>query len=114
MADIYRDALNKLAKWRTVLAGWQLGTRPRGDPECEAVRDHRELGLLLRAELTAVTRILLEKGVFTIEEHQRILAEEALQLDAVYEKKFPGFKTCDTGIVMDLQQAMETMRGWKP
>ena len=33
-------ALNVLAKWRTLLAGWQLGTRPKGDPECDAVSDH--------------------------------------------------------------------------
>jgi hypothetical protein len=30
MSDI--DWLNRLAKWRTVLAGWQLGTRGSDDP----------------------------------------------------------------------------------
>jgi hypothetical protein len=33
-------ALQKLAKWRLIFAGWQLGTRLKGDPECDAVRDH--------------------------------------------------------------------------
>ena len=39
---------NRLCKWRTVLTGWQLGTRAKGDPEGDAVRDHREVTLLLR------------------------------------------------------------------
>jgi hypothetical protein len=58
-------ALNILTKWRTIFAGWQLGTRPKGDPECDAVRDHRELSMILRAEVTAFTGLLREKGVFT-------------------------------------------------
>lgn len=50
--------LNKLCKWRTILAGWQLGTRPKEDPEAQAVRDQRELLLLLRCEVTALIDIL--------------------------------------------------------
>jgi len=42
-------ALNVLAKWRAHFSGWQLGTRPKGDPEGDAVRDHREATILLRA-----------------------------------------------------------------
>lgn len=51
------DALNRLAKWRTVFAGWQLGTRARGDPESDAVRDHREATIMLRAEVNALTAL---------------------------------------------------------
>jgi hypothetical protein len=39
-------ALNRIAKWRTILAGWQLGTKPKGDPTCDAVRDHREATIM--------------------------------------------------------------------
>src|SRR5258707_8554059 len=46
-------ALNRLTKWRTHYAGWQLGTRAKGDPESDAVRDHRELTMLLRVDLTS-------------------------------------------------------------
>src|SRR5258707_10424244 len=56
-------ALNRLTKWRTHYAGWQLGTRAKGDPESDAVRDHRELTMLLRVELTALTGLLMRKGV---------------------------------------------------
>lgn len=65
------DWLNRLCKWRSILAGWQLGTRADTDPECQAVRDHREVTLLLRAEVNALTQLLVCGGVFTEEEHYR-------------------------------------------
>lgn len=92
MPDIYREALEKLCKWRSIFAGWQLGTRVDTDPECQAVRDHREVTMCLRAEVNMLTRILLEKGVVTQAEVQRIVAEEAEYLSASYERKFPGMK----------------------
>jgi hypothetical protein len=62
------DWLNRLAKWRTVFAGWQLGTRAKGDPESDAVRDHREATILQRAELTALTSLLIKKQIITAAE----------------------------------------------
>jgi hypothetical protein len=43
----YMAALNRLCKWRAIFAGWQLGTRAKGDPESDAVRDHREVTILI-------------------------------------------------------------------
>jgi len=57
------DALNKFAKWRTWFASWQLGTRSDHDGECSAVKDHREVTMLLRAEVNALTKVLIDKGV---------------------------------------------------
>lgn len=107
-------ALNRLAKWRSVLAGWQLGTRPKGDPECDAVRDLRELQLLMRAELNALTGLLVEKGIFTTEEWDAALAKEADLLSEEYAQRFPGFRATDVGLEMDLKVAGETMKGWRP
>lgn len=107
-------ALNKLAKWRLVFTGWQLGTRVKGDPESDAVRDHRELSIILRAELTAISTLLLEKKVFTQEEWEAALEKEALQLDQDYEHKFPGFKTSQHGVDIDITQVSETTKGWRP
>lgn len=107
-------ALNRLTKWRTVFAGWQLGTRAKGDPECDAVRDHREVTMLMRCELNALAGLLIEKGVFTVEEFQRRLDSEADHLSAQYARKFPGFKATDDGIDMNLAIARDTMRGWRP
>lgn len=114
MCERLRRALDKLAKWRTVFAGWQLGTRPTGDPECDAVRDHRELSILLRAEVSALTTLLVAKGVFSGEEWQAALENEAALLDKSYERRFPGFSTTVEGVVMKLPEARVTTRGWKP
>jgi hypothetical protein len=111
--EAYLKALNKLAKWRTVFAGWQLGTRAKGDPECDAVRDHREVTILMRAELNAFTGILLRKGVFSEAEWAAALSEEAVLLDKDYEAKFPGITTSEAGTHYTAQAA-ETMKGWRP
>jgi hypothetical protein len=108
------NIVNKLAKWRAVFAGWQLGTRPKGDPECDAVRDHREVTILLRAEVSALVNVLIEKKIMTAEEWGNQLATEAEFLDKQYELKFPGFTTFDGGVHMDVKQCSATMEGWRP
>lgn len=105
--------LNRLAKWRMVFAGWQLGTRLKSDPECQAVRDHREATLLLRVEVSAIARLLVEKGVFTGAEFHEALGVEAVELSAILERKFPGMKATDDGMDYDARAA-GTMEGWLP
>jgi hypothetical protein len=107
-------ALNKLTKWRCVFAGWQLGTRPDTDPECLAVRDHRDATILLRAELSTITSLLLNEGFFTQAQYQNQLLAEVEMLDAAYEKLFPGFRTSTVGVTIDPVAAKETTRGWRP
>lgn len=109
------DALNKLCKWRTVLAGWQLGTRAKGDAECDAVRDHREITMLLRAEVNALTRMCIDKKLFSQAEYNEQMTIEAEHLDKSYEKMFPGFTTTTLeGVAMDVAKCRETMKGWRP
>ena len=107
-------AMNKLAKWRLVFASWQLGTRSLADPECQAVRDHREVTLLLRAEMNALTQLLEAKGIFTPEEFRIALSEEAGMLEKDLESRFPGFKATEYGMEIDAAAAAPTARGWKP
>jgi hypothetical protein len=104
------DALNKLAKWRTVFASWQLGTRSDTDGECRAVKDHREVTILLRAEVTALTGLLIKKGLITAEQLDAAVQDEAGMLDRDYENKFPGFSTSQSGIHMQNPEALETIR----
>lgn len=106
-------ALNKLAKWRAVFAGWQLGTRPTTDPECQAVRDHREATLLLRAEVSALTAALITNGTLDQGTFHEALLREATQLDTDLEHRFPGITTNELGVRFD-SAAAETMKGWKP
>ncbi len=112
MSQIQRTtrALNKLAKWRAVLAGWQLGTRPIDDGETKAVRDHREATLLLRAEVTALTALLIDKGIFTADEFSAALETEATLLDDDFAHRFAGFTTTQDGVHIEMPEAGDTMR----
>lgn len=107
-------ALNRLCKWRSVFAGWQLGTRSNEDPECQAVRDHREATLIQRAELTALIRLLDETGVLKRHRLEEVIAEEADHLSEALSRQFPGFRATDDGMEMDVQQTAQTTQGWKP
>jgi hypothetical protein len=106
-------ALNKLTKWRVVFAGWQLGTRADNDPECRAVRDHRDATMVLRVEVTALTRLLIEKKIITADEFSDTVTIEAAELEKMYERKFPGFRAVDEGMSIDPQVAAKTMKGWR-
>jgi hypothetical protein len=108
------DWVNRLAKWRMVFAGWQLGTRAKGDAEGDAVRDHREVTLLMRAELNALTAVLIAKKVFTAEEFSAQLDLEAKYLCEHLAKRFPGFRAQDDGIAMSPTIAADTTAGWRP
>lgn len=108
-----RRALETLTKWRVLFTGWQLGTRPKGDPEGDAVRDHREVTILLRCEVNALTGLLISKGVITAEEFDVALEAEAGLLCGDYERRFPGVQADETGLVMD-RRVLPWMKGWKP
>lgn len=112
-AERTNTALNILAKWRAHFAGWQLGTRPKGEPESDAVRDHREATIMLRAEMSALVVLLIEKGVITHNEWLQQLATEANQLCRQYEKRWPGAQATDSGMTYD-RRALPWMKGWKP
>lgn len=111
--DVSRT-LNRLAKWRAHFAGWQLGTRLSGDPESEAVRDHREVSMIMRVELSAIAGLLIKKGVISQEELQAMLVLEAEQLEKAYERRWPGARATDEGMAYDVSQALVWMQRWKP
>jgi hypothetical protein len=108
--DQLERALQRVCKWRSVFAGWQLGTRPDTDAECAAIRDHREVTILLRVEVNALAKCLMDAGVISPEKWQRQLLEEAEALHEMYKEKFPGMEATDIGIHYDTQKAAETMR----
>lgn len=114
VAEISDRVLNRLCKWRSVFAGWQLGTRLTDDPESQAVRDHREVTMLLRAEVNALAACLTEAGVISVRSFTEQVIVEVESLDARYAKKFPGMTATDAGIQYDLPRAAETMKGWRP
>lgn len=111
--QVHRE-LQRLCKWRTVFAGWQLGTRPDTDPECQAVRDTRELLLIMRVELSALASVLIKKGVIELDDWRVTLLEEIAIQQSALEERFPGFQATDYGLSVDAAKAKETTKGWKP
>lgn len=109
-------ALNRLAKWRTLFAGWQLGTRPDTDPEAKAIKDHREATMFLRVEVTTLARLLMVKGVFTEKEWEEVMLDEIREYEKMLEEKFPGVKASDSGLDLNFAviQEHDTFAGWKP
>lgn len=77
------------------------------------VRDHREATLVLRAEVTALTAVLVEKGLTTPDEFARQMDVEAEWLCRRLEEKFPGVTATDEGLTFD-KRALPWMKGWKP
>lgn len=109
------EKLNRLCKWRSVLVGWQLGTRPAGDPEAQAVRDQRDVLMLLRCEVNALARLCIDQGVFSPKAWAMQLGDEADALNEAYRQRFPGMEATELGIrIVDPEKAAETTRGWRP
>lgn len=94
-------------------AGWQLGSRPKGDPECDAVRNASEARLIIRAEVTALIGLLIDKGVFTLDEFTAKLDAEADLLCMALEDRWPGVTATDIGLSYDLERVLPWMQGWK-
>lgn len=102
-------AMQKVCKWRSLLAGWQLGTRAKEDPESQAVRDQRELLILLRIEVSALTHIMVKELGIDEADFRAYMLEEAKALDEAYEKKFPGATSSLDGMHIDIQKAQPWM-----
>lgn len=103
-------ALNRLCKWRAFFAGWQLGTRPADDAPTRALRDAIDARLVARVELSAVTRLLLERRVFTGDQLADAITVEAGELSADLARRFPGVDVTDAGLTMTMPAAAETLR----
>lgn len=103
-------ALNRLCKWRTFFAGWQLGTQLDSHGPTRAVRNEVDARLILRAEVSALSALLVEKGVFTVDELNEAVAREADFLAEALAKRYDGFEATDEGLKVDAERAVRTMR----
>jgi hypothetical protein len=106
-----RPALERVCKWRMILAGWHLGTAPKTAPGVQAMRDLREVVMLMRMELNALTKVLIDHKLFGLPEFQFALKAEAEQTEIDMAERFPGMRAIDEGIsIYDPPLAAETMR----
>lgn len=107
----YTEAMNRLCKWRNILVGWMLGTKAINAPGVRGYRDLVERQIIFRAEINALTRLLLDRGVFTTEEFQAQMILECEHEERNYQQRFPGMRADDTGIVLfDVAEAAKTMK----
>lgn len=106
-----REALEKLCKWRSLLAGWHGGSGLVDAPGVKALRDEADHRLIVRVELNALLGLLIQKGVFTVEEFDRALEVEAKQYDKEMAVKFPGFRATAAGLeIFSMDLAQTTMK----
>lgn len=109
----YQRAMERFTKWRRVFAAWQTGNLSDNGPEAAAIRDHREVTMVLRAEVNALAGLLIKKGVFTSEEFTEQIIEEAGHLTKAYEGLFPGFKVDNLGLNITVPECLETIKKWE-
>lgn len=106
----YEAATQRLCKWRTVFVGWMLGTVADDKPGVKAYRDRCDAVLMMRVEINALTALLIEKHVFTVDEFMAQIVTECEHKQLELEAMFPGYKATDTGISIDVVQAAVTNR----
>jgi hypothetical protein len=112
IAEDASEALNRVSKWRSVLAGRIWGTEAKS-PKTRGQVDIFEKLIILRCEASALVALLVAKGVFTIDEMNAQVIEEADALDLAYSLQFPGIRAVDDGIeIYDVLKAVQTMKGW--
>jgi hypothetical protein len=107
------QAINRLNHWGMLLTGRIVGTLRSEDPRSKGYRDLFQKFLILRAETTALSNLLIAKRVFTMDEFTRQLTIEVTELDRAYEKSFPGVRSGDDGLIFTSPAAAaEVMKGW--
>ncbi len=104
----YQRATNRLCKWRSVLVGWMIGSKHHDEPGVKAHRDRADAVLMLRVEVNALTALLIEKRLFTREEFMAQIVEECGHKERELEAMFPGYRTTDAGLSIDVTVASVT------
>ncbi len=70
--------------------------------------------MILRAEVSALVCLCVEKKLFTVKEYEKALDAEAEYLSTAYQRKFPGARATDTGMNLNAALWVDTTKGWKP
>lgn len=100
----------RLCKWRNLYA--MMATMGNANAFQRYIRDVADKMLLLRAEHSSLTALLIQKGIITSLEFTAQLDVEAEVLMTVMEQAYPGFTATDDGITLSNPMAQETMRRW--
>jgi hypothetical protein len=99
ISEVATRSLDKARAWRFVLATRLMGVRPMDDQASDTLRDMFDGLIALRCELNAVHASLVESGVLDPDDVIRRIGEAAEELNATYEKVFPGLWVDDEGVI---------------
>lgn len=103
LSMLYSGALIEL------LQGEQVGLLPTSHPGLREARDFIDLILFTRAEINALSRLLIEAGTFTTEEVQLSFAEE-YEWFAQQKAKLFGVELHDYGVSFKTDTAQRRRR----
>lgn len=107
----YNEAMNRLCKWRSILVGWMIGSKGGDEPGVQGFRDLVDRTMILRPEVTALTALLLKKGVFTQQEYEFQIVEECAHQQRLFEDLFKGMHAENFGVIIhDPEEAKKTMQ----
>jgi hypothetical protein len=102
-------AVNRLCRFKTVLARWQLGLTYE-QQEFDAICDTRALLLILRAEVNALLSVLVETRIVKHSDFDKALEEAANRDNTNLSLRFPGYYGTDEGLAVDLKIAVATAK----
>lgn len=111
------DLSSKLRQYARLASNRLLGTRLSQDGGYKVVVSLEEARLFHRAELNAVSRLLIDKGIFTTDELQTQTKEEMVYLLKGLERDWPEIEAhADSYIVKDTKAYYERSKreGWPP
>lgn len=117
LTEKLRTAAQRLRQFGRLSASRMFGTLLATDGRYKAVVGMEERGLFARAELNALVRLLVDKGVFTEAEWTERVAAEMEHLAAEHAKQWPELRAEPDGIhVHDLPRHAKRSRDerWPP
>lgn len=117
MIEALERAMRRARQVGRLTVGRIFGTTPNTDGRYLAIMDLEERAIFCRAEVNAITAILMKKGLFTKDEFDEQLVDELNYLAKLYADKFPEVEFTEIGItVKDVKafQARSKRERWPP
>lgn len=101
----YLRACGRLRQYARYLTGRITGSLSQESGMFKQLSELDECRYYQRVELNALTKLLLEKGVFTSEELLRTMADEAVDYEKVLHHQFPEVRPSEDGKSVEIQVA---------
>jgi hypothetical protein len=91
LADYYVDLQRKISQFGKIAVSRILGTTSETNGGTKAIRSLEEARILFRAELTAISKILIDKKIVTVDEYTEACCLEMEEQIKVYLETYKDF-----------------------